>query len=141
MFSNSARSITDIIGVKPKGKPKEISGELKLPKVMRPDILMEFQNFILHIEIQSSHRERIPERMLLYFIGIQNLQKKEIEKKLRKEKKKVIQVVVWLGKGKPPPSEYKEDDALVHKYEVIDMNEISPDFFFVQETRTIFYLL
>jgi len=57
------------------------------------------------------------------------MMRKEVEEGRRKKEKEIFQVVIWVGKGSPPPSEYKEDDTLIHKYKVIDMNKISPDFF------------
>ena len=39
--------------------------------------------------------------------------------------KEIEQVVIWTGKGKPPPSEYRTKTT-THRYKVIDVKEVSP---------------
>jgi hypothetical protein len=45
-----------------------------------------------------------------------------------KYKKEPTQIVLFVGKGKPPPSEFKTP-KLTLKYEVLDMKKIDPDVF------------
>jgi hypothetical protein len=47
---------------------------------------------------------------------------------VEKYKKEPTQIVLFLGKGNPPPSEYKTP-KLTLKYEVLDMKKIDPDVF------------
>ena len=47
---------------------------------------------------------------------------------LEKYKKEPTQIVLFVGKGNPPPSEYKTT-KLALKYEVLDMKKIDPDVF------------
>ncbi|MFZ8801614.1 MAG: hypothetical protein ACO2PO_01275, partial [Candidatus Calescibacterium sp.] len=47
---------------------------------------------------------------------------------LEKYKKEPTQIVLFVGKGNPPPSEYKTP-KLNLKYEVLDMKKIDPDVF------------
>jgi hypothetical protein len=47
---------------------------------------------------------------------------------VEKYKKEPTQIVLFVGKGKPPPSEFKTP-KLTLKYEVLDMKKIDPDVF------------
>ena len=55
-------------------------------------------------------------------------QQKEVKEGKRKRIKPVVQVVVWVGKGSPPPSIYKTEHT-THRYFVIDMKNVSPELF------------
>jgi hypothetical protein len=59
----------------------------------------------------------MPERMFKYYYAI-----------VEKYKKEPTQIVLFVGKGNPPPSEY-ETPKLTLKYEVLDMKRIDPDVF------------
>jgi hypothetical protein len=45
-----------------------------------------------------------------------------------KYKKEPTQIVLFVGKGKPPPSEFRTP-KLTLKYKVLDMKKIDPDLF------------
>jgi hypothetical protein len=47
---------------------------------------------------------------------------------VEKYKKETTQIVLFVGKGNPPPSEFKTP-KLTLKYEVLDMKKIDPDVF------------
>jgi len=129
LFFASIGKLLKLVGLEIKGKIKKLPEELRFYKTLRSDIIIETKDVIVHIEIQKENKEEIPERMLLYFLALKNMMRKEIEEGRRKREKKIFQIVIWVGKGSPPPSEYKENDTLIHKYKVIDMNKINPDFF------------
>jgi hypothetical protein len=59
----------------------------------------------------------LPERMLIYSLAI-------------KEKfgQKPIQIILFVGKGNPPPSFFR-DEFTIHKFIVLDMKKIDPDEF------------
>jgi hypothetical protein len=59
----------------------------------------------------------MPERMFKYYYAI-----------VEKYKKEPTQIVLFVGKGNPPPSEYKTT-KLALKYEVLDMKRVVPDVF------------
>ncbi len=52
--------------------------------------------------------------MLKYFIAIKE-----------KLKRNPIQIVLFIGKGKPPPSLFKEKSTY-HKFKVVDMKNLNP---------------
>ena len=66
--------------------------------------------------------------MFRYYTLIDMWQEKEAKSGKIKRIKPVIQIVIWLGKGNPPPSEYKTKTT-VHRYFVVDMKNVPPDVF------------
>jgi len=129
LFFASLPKFMKLAGVSIKGKIRKLPEELRFYKTIRSDIIVETKDMIVHIEIQKENKEGIPERMLFYFLAIKNMMGKEVEEGRRKKEKKIFQVVIWVGKGSPPPSEFRRDNLTYHKYKVIDMNKISLDFF------------
>jgi len=105
------------IGKKIGKKIKVISAEIRLVKTFRPDILIEADGKIIQVEIQAQQDKTLPLRMFRYYYAI-----------LEKYKKEPTQIVLFVGKGNPPPSEYKTT-KLALKYEVLDMKKIDPDVF------------
>jgi len=88
-----------------------------LVKTFRPDILVEADGEIIQVEIQVQKDKTLPRRMFRYYYAI-----------LEKYKKEPTQIVLFVGKGNPPPSEYKTP-KLALKYKVLDMKKIDPDVF------------
>jgi predicted transposase YdaD len=105
------------IGRKIGKKVKVISAEISLVKTFRPDILVEADGEIIQVEIQAQQDKTLPPRMFRYYYAI-----------LEKYKKEPTQIVLFVGKGNPPPSEYKTP-KLTLKYKVLDMKKIDPDVF------------
>jgi hypothetical protein len=98
-------------------KVKVISAEISLVKTFRPDILVEADGELIQVEIQAQQDKSLPKRMFRYYYAISE-----------KYKKEPTQIVLFVGKGNPPPSEYKTP-KLTLKYEVLDMKKIDPDVF------------
>jgi predicted transposase YdaD len=92
-----------------------------LVKTFRPDILVEADGEIIQVEIQAQQDKTLPLRMFRYYYAI-----------LEKYKKEPTQIVLFVGRGKPPPSEYKTP-KLTLKYKVLDMKKIDPDVFIKSE--------
>jgi len=109
------------IGKKIGKKVKVISAEISLVKTFRPDILVEADGEIIQVEIQAQQDKNLPHRMFRYYYAISE-----------KYKKEPTQIVLFVGKGKPPPSEFKTS-KLTLKYEVLDMKKIDPDVFIKSE--------
>jgi predicted transposase YdaD len=105
------------IGEKIGKKVRVISAEISLVKTFRPDILIEADGEIIQVEIQAQQDKTLPYRMFRYYYAI-----------VEKYKKEPTQIVLFVGKGKPPPSEYKTP-KLTLKYKVLDMKKIDPDVF------------
>jgi len=105
------------IGRKIGKKVKVISAEISLVKTFRPDILVEADGEIIQVEIQAQQDKTLPRRMFRYYYAIEE-----------KYKKEPTQIVLFVGKGNPPPSEYKTP-KLALKYKVLDMKKIDPDVF------------
>jgi predicted transposase YdaD len=105
------------IGKKIGKKVRVISAEISLVKTFRPDILIEADGEIIQVEIQAQQDKTLPYRMFRYYYAI-----------VEKYKKEPTQIVLFVGKGKPPPSEFKTP-KLTLKYEVLDMKKIDPDVF------------
>jgi predicted transposase YdaD len=105
------------IGKKIGKKVKVISAEISLVKTFRPDILVEADGEIIQVKIQAQQDKTLPRRMFRYYYAI-----------LEKYKKEPTQIVLFVGKGNPPPSEYKTP-KLTLKYKVLDMKKIDPDVF------------
>jgi predicted transposase YdaD len=109
------------IGKKIGKKVKVISAEIRLVKTFRPDILVEADGEIIQVEIQAQQDKTLPHRMFRYYYAI-----------VEKYKKEPTQIVLFVGKGNPPPSEYKTP-KLTLKYKVLDMKKIDPDVFIKSE--------
>ena len=91
--------------------------EIRLAKSFYTDILFEIGGEMFQIEIQVQQDKTMPERMFKYYYAI-----------VEKYKKEPTQIVLFVGRGKPPPSELKTP-KLTLKYEVLDMKRIDPDVF------------
>ncbi|MDT7907864.1 MAG: hypothetical protein RRA63_07460, partial [Candidatus Calescibacterium sp.] len=104
-------------GRKIEGKLKMFPAEIRLAKSFYTDILFEIGGEIFQIEIQAQQDKTMPERMFKYYYAI-----------VEKYKKEPTQIVLFVGRGKPPPSDYKTP-KLTLKYEVLDMKRIDPDVF------------
>ena len=104
-------------GRKVEGKLKMFPAEIRLAKSFYTDILFEIGGEMFQIEIQAQRDKTMPERMFKYYYAI-----------VEKYKKEPTQIVLFVGRGKPPPSEY-ETPKLTLKYEVLDMKRIDPDVF------------
>jgi len=91
--------------------------EIRLAKSFYTDILFEIGGEMFQIEIQVQQDKTMPERMFKYYYAI-----------VEKYKKEPTQIVLFVGKGNPPPSEYRTP-KLTLKYEVLDMKRIDPDVF------------
>jgi hypothetical protein len=98
-------------------KVKVISAEISLVKTFRPDILVEADGEIIQVEIQAQQDKNLPKRMFRYYYAI-----------VEKYKKEPTQIVLFVGKGKPPLSEFRTP-KLTLKYKVLDMKKIDPDVF------------
>jgi len=105
------------IGEKIGKKVKVISAEIRLVKTFRPDILVEADGEIIQVEIQAQQDKTLPRRMFRYYYAI-----------VEKYKKEPTQIVLFVGKGNPPPSEFRTP-KLALKYKVLDMKKIDPDVF------------
>ena len=118
IFSRAVGKIISIAtGEKIKEKLEDINRELKLLKSLRPDMLFKAGEKIFHIEIQAQQDKTLPKRMLLYSVGI--------EEKFGKEP---VQIVLFVGKGNPPPSYFKSEFKFL-KFRVVDWKKIDPDEF------------
>jgi hypothetical protein len=104
-------------GRKVEGKLKMFPAEIRLAKSFYTDILFEIGGEIFQIEIQAQQDKTMPERMFKYYYAI-----------VEKYKKEPTQIVLFVGKGNPPPSEYKTT-KLALRYEVLDMKRVDPDVF------------
>jgi hypothetical protein len=122
IFSRAVGKIISIAtGEKIKEKLEDINQEVKLLKSLRPDMLFKAGEKIFHIEIQAQQDKTLPKRMLLYPVGI--------EEKFGKEP---IQIVLFVGKGNPPPSCFKSEFKFL-KFKVVDWKKIDPDEFLKSE--------
>jgi hypothetical protein len=122
IFSEAIGKIYYLAAGKEIGKKvKVISAEIRLVKTFRPDILVEADGEIIQVEIQAQQDKTLPRRMFRYYYAI-----------VEKYKKEPTQIVLFVGKGNPPPSEYKTP-KLTLKYKVLDMKKIDPDVFIKRE--------
>jgi len=122
IFSESIGTIYYLaIGKKIGKKVKVILAEISLVKTFRPDILVDADGEIIQVEIQAQQDKTLPKRMFRYYYAI-----------VEKYKKEPTQIVLFVGKGNPPPSEYKTP-KLTLKYRVLDMKKIDPDVFIKRE--------
>ncbi|MFZ8805209.1 MAG: hypothetical protein ACO2PO_19850 [Candidatus Calescibacterium sp.] len=118
IFSRAIGKIISIAtGEKIEEKLEDINREVKLLKSLRPDMLFKAGEKIFHIEIQAQQDKTLPKRMLLYSVGI--------EEKFGKEP---VQIVLFVGKGKPPPSVFRTEFKTL-KFKVVDFKKIDPDEF------------
>jgi predicted transposase YdaD len=122
IFSRAVGKIISIAtGEKIKEKLEDINREVKLLKSLRPDMLFKAGDKIFHIEIQAQQDKTLPKRMLLYSVGI--------EEKFGKEP---VQIVLFVGKGNPPPSYFRSEFKFL-KFKVVDWKKIKPDEFLKSE--------
>jgi len=110
-------------GQKIEGKAKVLPTEIRFVKSFYPDILLEIGGKIIHIEIQVQQDKTLPERMLDYFYVIR-----------KKYGKTPTQIVLFVGKGNPPPNKFELKDEfgtqnLSFNFIVLDMKKIDPDVF------------
>jgi hypothetical protein len=110
-------------GQKIEGKAKVLPAEIRFVKSFYPDILPEIGGKIIHIEIQVQQDKTLPERMLDYFYAIR-----------KKYGKTPTQIVLFAGKGNPPPNKFELKDEfqmqnLSFNFVVLDMKKIDPDVF------------
>jgi len=118
IFSRAIGKIISIAtGEKIEEKLEDINRELKLLKSLRPDMLFKAGDKIFHIEIQAQQDKTLPKRMLLYSVVI--------EEKFGKEP---VQIVLFVGKGNPPPSYFRSEFKFL-KFRVVDWKKIDPDEF------------
>jgi hypothetical protein len=118
IFSRAIGKIISIAtGEKIEEKLEDITQEVKLLKSLRPDMLFKAGEKIFHIEIQAQQDKTLPKRMLLYSVGI--------EEKFGKEP---VQIVLFVGKGNPPPSMFRSEFKFL-KFKVVDWKKIDPDEF------------
>jgi hypothetical protein len=118
IFSRAVGKIISIAtGEKIKEKLEDITQEVKFLKSLRPDMLFKAGDKIFHIEIQAQQDKTLPKRMLIYSVGI--------EEKFGKEP---VQIVLFVGKGNPPPSYFRSEFKFL-KFKVVDMKKIDPDEF------------
>ncbi|MDT7906786.1 MAG: hypothetical protein RRA63_01900 [Candidatus Calescibacterium sp.] len=114
-------------GQKIEGKAKVLPAEIRFVKSFYPDILLEIGGKIFHIEIQVQQDKTLPERMLDYFYAIR-----------KKYGKTPTQIVLFVGKGNPPPSKFElkgefGTQNLSFNFVVLDMKKIDPDVFIKSE--------
>jgi len=114
-------------GQKIEGKAKVLPAEIRFVKSFYPDILLEIGGKIIHIEIQVQQDKTLPERMLDYFYAIR-----------KKYGKTPTQIVLFVGKGNPPPTKFELKDefgtqSLSFNFIVLDMKKINPDVFIKSE--------
>jgi predicted transposase YdaD len=118
IFSRAIVKIISIAtGEKIREKLEDINRELKFLKSLRPDMLFKAGDKIFHIEIQAQQDKTLPKRMLIYSIVI--------EEKFGKEP---VQIVLFVGKGNPPPSYFRSEFKFL-KFKVVDLKKINPDEF------------
>jgi len=114
-------------GQKIEGKAKVLPAEIRFVKSFYPDILLEIGGKIIHIEVQVQQDKTLPERMLDYFYAIR-----------KKYGKTPTQIVLFVGKGNPPPTKFELKDefgtqSLSFNFIVLDMKKINPDVFIKSE--------
>ena len=118
IFSKAAGKLISIAtGEKINQELEDITSEIEFVKSLRPDMVFRAGKKIFHIEIQVQPDKNLPERMLLYSLAI-------------KEKfgQKPVQIVLFVGKGNPPPSLFR-DEFTIHRFKVVYMKKIDPDEF------------
>ena len=133
IFSETAKVILALARIKEKRlRLKPLPTEIHITKTMRADMLFESPRKIYHIEIHGYRDLSLPRKMFEYYFAIDIRQREELRKKQREKLKGIEQVVIWTGKGKPPPSEYRTKNT-IHRYRVVDVKEIPPEKFLKSE--------
>ncbi len=127
LFSETAKVILALAGIKEK-RLKPLPTEINITKTFRIDMLLESPHKIYQIEIHGYKDPKLPRKMFEYYFAIDINQREELRKKQRKKLKDIEQVVIWTGKGEPPPAEYRTKNT-IHRYKVVDVKEISPEKF------------
>ena len=118
IFSKAAGKIISIAtGEQIHQELEDITAEIEFVKSLRPDMVFRAGEKIFHIEIQVQQDKKLPKRMLIYSIGIEE-----------KFGKVPTQIVLFAGKGNPPPSIYRTEFT-THRFKVVDMKKIDPDEF------------
>jgi predicted transposase YdaD len=118
IFSKAAGKLISIAtGEKIEEKLEDITTEIEFVKSLRPDLLFRAREKIFHIEIQVQQDKTLPKRMLIYSVGIEE-----------KFGKVPTQIVLFAGKGNPPPSVFRTEFT-THRFKVVDMKKIDPDEF------------
>jgi predicted transposase YdaD len=115
IFSKAAGKLISIAtGEKIGEKLEDITSEIEFVKSFCPDMVFRAGEKIFHIEIQAQKDKDLPERMLIYSLAI-------------KEKfgQKPVQIILFVGKGNPPPSFFM-DEFTIHRFKVVDMKKIDP---------------
>jgi predicted transposase YdaD len=122
IFSKAAGKLISIAtGEKINQEPEDITSEIEFVKSLRPDMVFRGGEKIFHIEIQVQQDKTLPKRMLIYSVGIEE-----------KFGKVPTQIVLFAGKGNPPPSVFRTEFT-THRFKVVDMKKIDPDEFIKSE--------
>ena len=122
IFSKAAGKIISIAtGEQIHQELEDITAEIEFVKSLRPDMVFRAGEKIFHIEIQVQQDKTLPKRMLIYSIGIEE-----------KFGKVPTQIVLFAGKGNPPPSVFRTEFT-THRFKVVDMKKIDPDEFIKSE--------
>jgi predicted transposase YdaD len=122
IFSKAAGKLISIAtGEKINQEPEDITSEIEFVKSLRPDMVFRAGEKIFHIEIQVQQDKTLPKRMLIYSVGIEE-----------KFGKVPTQIVLFAGKGNPPPSVFRTEFT-THRFKVVDMKKIDPDEFIKSE--------
>jgi len=122
IFSKAAGKIISIAtGEQIEEKLEDITAEIEFVKSLRPDMVFRAGEKIFHIEIQVQQDKTLPKRVLIYSIGIEE-----------KFGKVPTQIVLFVGKGNPPPSVFRTEFT-THRFKVVDMKRIDPDKFIRSE--------
>jgi len=122
IFSKAAGKIISIAtGEQIEEKLEDITAEIEFVKSLRPDMVFRAGKKIFHIEIQVQQDKTLPKRVLIYSIGIEE-----------KFGKVPTQIVLFVGKGNPPPSVFRTEFT-THRFKVVDMKRIDPDKFIRSE--------
>jgi hypothetical protein len=94
-------------------EPTDITLEIDF----QPYLLLRAGNKIFHIEVEDEYDETLPERMLKYSYVIEEIYGV-----------KPIQIVLFIGEGKPPPNALK-NEFTTHRYIVVDVKKAMPELY------------
>jgi hypothetical protein len=94
-------------------EPTDITLEIDF----QPYLLLRAENKIFHIEVEDEYDETLPERMLKYSYVIEEIYGV-----------KPIQIVLFIGEGKPPPNALK-NEFTTHRYIVVDVKKAMPELY------------
>jgi hypothetical protein len=94
-------------------EPTDITLEIDF----QPYLLLRAGNKIFHIEVEDEYDETLPERMLKYSYVIEEIYGIE-----------PIQIVLFIGEGKPPPNALK-NEFKTHRYIVVDVKKVMPELY------------